>query len=90
MYASCGLNTDQYKTPRYAFGNGRYSLVVEGKKNPNPEKNGRELNLVSTDAEFPIDQHIQNPLKSSIGKKNYGIFYLNKISLNASANYLSA
>ena len=44
-------------------------LVVEGKKHPNPEKNGRELNLVSIDAEFPIGRHIQNPLKSSIGKK---------------------
>ena len=31
------------------------SLVVEGKKHPNLEKNGRELNLVSIDAEFPID-----------------------------------
>ena len=50
-----------------------YSLVVEGKKHPNPEKNGRELNLVSIDAEFPIDRHIQNPLKSSIGK-NFDIF----------------
>ena len=37
------------------------SLVVEGKKHPNPEKNGRELNLVSIDAEFPIGRHIQNP-----------------------------
>ena len=50
------------------------SLVVGGKKYPNPEKNGRELNLVSIDAEFPIDRHIQNPLKSSIGKKFYDIF----------------
>ena len=50
------------------------SLVVEGKKHPNPEKNGRELNLVSIDAEFPIGRHIQNPLNSSIGKKNYNIF----------------
>ena len=66
------------------------SLAVEGKNHPNLEKNGRELNLVSIDAEFPIDRHIQNPLKSSIGKKNYDIFYLNKISLNTSANYLSA
>ena len=51
-----------------------YSLVVEGKKHPNPEKNGRKLNLVSIDAEFPIDRHIQNSLKSSIGKKFYDIF----------------
>ena len=29
--------------------------VVEGEKSPNPEKNGRKLNLVSTDAEFSID-----------------------------------
>ena len=49
------------------------SLVVEGKKHPNPEKNGRELNLVSIDAEFPIGRHIQNPLKSSIGKIFYDI-----------------
>ena len=49
--------------------NAHNSLVVEGKKHPNPEKNGRELNLVSVDAEFSIDLHIQNPLKSSIGKK---------------------
>ena len=51
-----------------------FSLVVEGKKHPNPEKNGRELNLVSIDAEFPIGRHIQNPLNSSIRKKNYNIF----------------
>ena len=29
-----------------------YSLVVEGKKHSNPEKNGRKPNLVSIDAEF--------------------------------------
>ena len=50
------------------------SLVVEDKKHPNPEKYGRKLSLVSIDAEFPIDQHIQNPLKSSLGKKIMAFF----------------
>ena len=62
------------KPERYGPIKEKCSLVVEGKKHPNPEKNGRELNLVSIDAEFPIDRHIQNPLKSSIGKKFYNIF----------------
>ena len=36
------------------------------------EKNGIKINLVLLDAEFPGEQHIQNPLKSSLEKKSYG------------------
>ena len=36
------------------------------------EKNGIKIKLVSLDAELSGEQHIQNPLKSPLGKKNYG------------------
>ena len=65
--------------PFCSLSSGKYiysvnSMVVEGKKHLNPEKNGKKLNLVLIDAEFLIDQHIQNPLKSSIGKKFMAFF----------------
>ena len=43
------------------------------------EKNGIKINLVSLDAEFSGEQHIQNPVKFSLGKKSYGRlkFYAN-------------
>ena len=44
-----------------------YSLVVEGERYlHNPEKNGKKLNLVSIDAEFPIHQQIQNRIRWNI------------------------
>ena len=43
-------------------------------------KNGIEINLVPLDAEFFAEQHIQNPLKSVVGKNNYSHFYF-KISI---------
>ena len=34
-----------------------------------PGKNGIKIKLLSLDVEFSGEQHIQNPLKSSLGKK---------------------
>ena len=45
-----------------------YSLAVEGFY---AEINGRKQILVSLEAEFFADQHIQNPLKSASGKTFY-------------------
>ena len=44
-----------------------------------PGKNGIKIKLVSLDAEVSGEQHIQNPLKSSFGRKSYGRlkFYAN-------------
>ena len=44
-----------------------------------PGKKWYKDNLVSLDAEFSGEQHIQSPLKSSLGKKSYGClkFYAN-------------
>ena len=44
-----------------------------------PGKNGIKINLLSLDAEFSGQQHIQNPLKYPLGKKSYGRlkFYAN-------------
>ena len=50
-----------------------YSLV--GTKNGQYlEKNGTKINLVPLDAEFSAEQHIQNPLKSILGKNSYYSF----------------
>ena len=45
------------------------SMVVE---TFNPEKNGRKAYFIPLEALFFIEQHIQNPLKSSVGKLFYG------------------
>ena len=55
----------------WAF-NSRTSLAVEGFY---AEINGRKQILVSLEAEFFADQHIQNPLKSASGKKIYSQMY---------------
>ena len=38
----------------------------------NPEKIGRKACFTPLEAPFFIEQHIQNPLKSSVGKLFYG------------------
>ena len=45
-----------------------YSLAVEGL---DPEKIGIEEILVSKEAEFFVEEHIQNPPKSTLGKLFY-------------------
>ena len=45
------------------------------KKMTIPGKNGIEINLVPLDAEFSAEHHIQNSLKSVVGKNNYSHFY---------------
>ena len=51
------------------------------KKKGYPEKNGIEINLVPLDAEFSAEQHIQNPLKSVVGKINYSRFNFKNFNL---------
>ena len=46
----------------------RNSLAVEGL---DPEKIGIEEILVSKEAEFFVEEHIQNPPKSTLGKLFY-------------------
>ena len=43
-------------------------VVVQAQNGSNPEKNGIKTILVSLEAEFFVEQHIQNPLKSAPGK----------------------
>ena len=50
-------------------------------KNDDTRKNGIEINLVPLDAEFSAEQHIQNPLKSVVGKNNYSHFYFKNFNL---------
>ena len=45
-----------------------YSLAVEGL---DPEKIGIEEILVSKEVEFFVEEHIQNPPKSTLGKLFY-------------------
>ena len=47
-----------------------YLLVrlLKAQNGSNPEKNGTKTILVSLEAEFFVEQHIQNPLKSAPGK----------------------
>jgi hypothetical protein len=45
--------------------------LLKAKKEPNPEKNGIEVILVSKEAKFYAQPHIQNPPESALGKKNY-------------------
>ena len=40
-------------------------------KMDNTRKNGTKINLVPLDAEFSKEQHIQNALKSVLGKDSY-------------------
>ena len=45
------------------------------------EKNGTKINLVPLDAEFSAEQHIQNPLKSILGKNNYYSFNFKNLEI---------
>ena len=49
----------------------QHSVAVEGQKWVNLEKNGIEAILVSKEAKFITQQHIQNPPESALGKKCY-------------------
>ena len=42
--------------------------LLKAQNGSNPEKNGTKTILVSLEAEFFVEQHIQNPLKSAPGK----------------------
>ena len=60
-----------------------YSLVVE---TFNPEKNGRKAYFIPLEMSFFREEHIQNPLKSPVGKLFYGypkfcIIHLFQLSL---------
>ena len=46
-----------------------------------PTKNGTRINLVPLDAEFLVEQHIQNPLKSVLEKNSYHSFNFKKNNL---------
>ena len=41
--------------------------LLKAQNGSNPEKNGTKTILVSLEAEFFVEQHIQNPLKSAPG-----------------------
>ena len=42
--------------------------LLKAQNGSNPEKNGTMTILVSLEAEFFVERHIQNPLKSAPGK----------------------
>ena len=44
--------------------------LLKAKRGSNPEKIGIEVILVSKEADFFVEQHIQNPPKSALGKSH--------------------
>ena len=44
--------------------------LLKAKKGSNPEEIGIEVILVSKEANFIVEQHIQNPPKSALGKSH--------------------
>ena len=44
--------------------------LLKAKKVSNPEKIGIEVILVSKEADFFVEQHIQNPPKFALGKSH--------------------